>query len=330
MAWELRDRNALQHRHAGDGLRRLRFPWPACGAGAGEARLPHPRRGAPARPCRPSAAARPGRTDPRRAGQSALSGDRSRPRCATPTSSSTWSASCSSAARQTFRCRAGAGAAAVARGSRGRRAAGACVGDRRRREFRRRSTRAARPQARRRCSKPCRRPRSSAPRSCSGRRTISSTASPRWRGCQPVLPLIGGGETRFQPVFVGDVATAIADAVDGKARPGTIYELGGPEVRTFRQLMEYVLATIERRGCWCRCRSRWRSCRRCSCSSLPKPLLTPDQVTAAQRQRGVGGRDTRRAHACRARHRAGADGGDRAVLSLALPHAPASSAPGGC
>ncbi|HMJ43616.1 MAG TPA: complex I NDUFA9 subunit family protein [Pseudolabrys sp.] len=63
----------------------------------------------------------------------------------------------------------------------------------------------------------------------------------------PVLPLIGGGETKFQPVFVGDVATAIADAVDNKLRGGTIYELGGPEVKTFRELMQFVLATIERK-----------------------------------------------------------------------------------
>ena len=49
----------------------------------------------------------------------------------------------------------------------------------------------------------------------------------------PVLPLIGGGESRFQPVFVGDVARATADAVDGNARAGTIYELGGPQVKTF-------------------------------------------------------------------------------------------------
>jgi len=63
----------------------------------------------------------------------------------------------------------------------------------------------------------------------------------------PVLPLIGGGRTRFQPVFVGDVAEAIAQAVEGNARAGTIYELGGPEIRTFKELMQYVLTTIERR-----------------------------------------------------------------------------------
>ncbi|RDV04120.1 complex I NDUFA9 subunit family protein [Undibacter mobilis] len=63
----------------------------------------------------------------------------------------------------------------------------------------------------------------------------------------PVLPLIGGGKTRFQPVFVGDVATAIADAVDGRLAAGATYELGGPNVKTFKELMQYILATIERR-----------------------------------------------------------------------------------
>jgi uncharacterized protein YbjT (DUF2867 family) len=63
----------------------------------------------------------------------------------------------------------------------------------------------------------------------------------------PVLPLIGGGKTRLQPVFAGDVAEAIAKAVSGEAKPATVYELGGPEVLTFKALMEYVLATIGRR-----------------------------------------------------------------------------------
>jgi NADH dehydrogenase len=63
----------------------------------------------------------------------------------------------------------------------------------------------------------------------------------------PVLPLIGGGLTRMQPVYVGDVATAVADAVEGKTREGAIYELGGPEVLTMRQIIETILATIERK-----------------------------------------------------------------------------------
>jgi uncharacterized protein YbjT (DUF2867 family) len=63
----------------------------------------------------------------------------------------------------------------------------------------------------------------------------------------PFLPLIGGGVTRLQPVYVGDVATAVADAVDGKAREGATYELGGPEVLTMRQIMEMILRITDRR-----------------------------------------------------------------------------------
>ncbi len=62
----------------------------------------------------------------------------------------------------------------------------------------------------------------------------------------PALPLIGGGLTKLQPVYVGDVATAVADAVDGKTRPGAAYELGGPEVLTMREIMEIILDVTER------------------------------------------------------------------------------------
>jgi NADH dehydrogenase len=62
----------------------------------------------------------------------------------------------------------------------------------------------------------------------------------------PVLPLIGG-ETKMQPVYVGDVATAIADAVDGKAKAGATYELGGPEVLTMREIIEAILAITDRK-----------------------------------------------------------------------------------
>jgi uncharacterized protein YbjT (DUF2867 family) len=63
----------------------------------------------------------------------------------------------------------------------------------------------------------------------------------------PALPLIGGGLTRLQPIYVGDVATAVADAADGKAKPGGVYELGGPEVLTMREIMETILAITERK-----------------------------------------------------------------------------------
>ncbi len=57
----------------------------------------------------------------------------------------------------------------------------------------------------------------------------------------PVLPLIGGGVTRMQPVYVGDVAAAIAEAAEGRAWPGAIYELGGPEVMTLREIFTIIL-----------------------------------------------------------------------------------------
>jgi uncharacterized protein YbjT (DUF2867 family) len=63
----------------------------------------------------------------------------------------------------------------------------------------------------------------------------------------PALPLFGGGETKFQPVFVGDVAEAVALALDGHAKPGAIYELGGPETKTFRELLQFICDETQRR-----------------------------------------------------------------------------------
>ena len=62
----------------------------------------------------------------------------------------------------------------------------------------------------------------------------------------PIIPLIGG-KTRFQPVYVGDIATAIAEALDGNATAGTTYELGGPDVLTFRELLDKTLAYADHR-----------------------------------------------------------------------------------
>jgi uncharacterized protein YbjT (DUF2867 family) len=62
----------------------------------------------------------------------------------------------------------------------------------------------------------------------------------------PVLPL-AGADTRFQPVYAADVSEAIGRAVDGRVAGGQTYELGGPEVKTLRELVEYVLAVTERR-----------------------------------------------------------------------------------
>jgi uncharacterized protein YbjT (DUF2867 family) len=95
----------------------------------------------------------------------------------------------------------------------------------------------------------------------------------------PMLPLIGGGLTRMQPVYVGDVATAVADAVDGKTKPGAIYELGGPEVLTMREIMEIILATIERRRMLISLPFGLAKLKALFLQFAPGPLkLTPDQV----------------------------------------------------
>jgi uncharacterized protein YbjT (DUF2867 family) len=94
----------------------------------------------------------------------------------------------------------------------------------------------------------------------------------------PALPLVGGGETRFQPVFVGDVATAYADAVDGKIAPGTTLELGGPDVRSFKEILEYILKIVQRRRLLVPLPFPIASLAAFVLQLPPTPLLTRDQV----------------------------------------------------
>lgn len=63
----------------------------------------------------------------------------------------------------------------------------------------------------------------------------------------PVLPLIGGGRTRFQPVYVEDVVAGFATILASPVNRGETYEFGGPRVYTFRELLEFVCATIKSR-----------------------------------------------------------------------------------
>ncbi|HUX79832.1 MAG TPA: complex I NDUFA9 subunit family protein [Alphaproteobacteria bacterium] len=63
----------------------------------------------------------------------------------------------------------------------------------------------------------------------------------------PFLPLVGGGETLFQPVYVGDVADCFLKASIKREARGRTYEIGGPEIYSFKALMEYLLNTIHRK-----------------------------------------------------------------------------------
>jgi NADH dehydrogenase len=100
----------------------------------------------------------------------------------------------------------------------------------------------------------------------------------------PFLPLIGGGVTRFQPVYVGDVAAAIVAILDGAGATGEppttgrIYELGGPKVYSFRELLELLLVQIKR--CRLLLNVSWSAAKfqAAFLEKLPNPMLTRDQV----------------------------------------------------
>ncbi|AYG57793.1 complex I NDUFA9 subunit family protein [Rhizobium jaguaris] len=96
----------------------------------------------------------------------------------------------------------------------------------------------------------------------------------------PFLPLIGGGQTKFQPVYVEDVAEAVARSVDGKLKAGTTYELGGPEVLSFRQCLETTLSVINRKKSLVSLPFGLASFIGGIASAIPlvTPPITPDQV----------------------------------------------------
>jgi NADH dehydrogenase len=94
----------------------------------------------------------------------------------------------------------------------------------------------------------------------------------------PVLPLVGGGTTRFQPVYACDVAEAVVAALERPEAQGKIYELGGPAVLSFRELMELMLAEISRRRVLVTLPWALASMAALFTGLLPKPQLTRDQV----------------------------------------------------
>jgi len=94
----------------------------------------------------------------------------------------------------------------------------------------------------------------------------------------PALPLIGGGRTLFQPVFVSDVAAAIVTALDDPHAQAKTYELGGPTVYSFRQLMEIMLGVIDRKRLLVPLPFWMAFLKSIFLQLMPKPLLTPDQV----------------------------------------------------
>lgn len=114
----------------------------------------------------------------------------------------------------------------------------------------------------------------------------------------PALPLIGGGATKFQPVYCDDVALCVVRALEMEAARGRVFELGGPSVYSFRELMEYILKTIDRQRLLIPVPFPIASLMGLGgeiAGALPfvEPFLTRDQVTLLRRDNvaGAGGTD---------------------------------------
>ncbi|HEX6141481.1 MAG TPA: complex I NDUFA9 subunit family protein [Geminicoccaceae bacterium] len=104
----------------------------------------------------------------------------------------------------------------------------------------------------------------------------------------PALPLIGGGRTRFQPVYVGDVADAVLAGLTSPDAVGQTYELGGPRIYTFEELMRWLLRTIDRKRFLVPISFDLARLQGRILEHLPEPPLTRDQVELLKHDNVVG------------------------------------------
>jgi NADH dehydrogenase len=133
----------------------------------------------------------------------------------------------------------------------------------------------------------------------------------------PIVPVLGGGRTKMQPVYVGDLARAIANAAAGAGQPGTIYEIGGPEVQSFRTIMEDTSRWAGRQSGFVNVPFWMIKIPALAMSILPNMLrpITPDQVRLLQLDNVVSAE-------------AEAEGRTLAALGVAQPQAAAAVVPG--
>ncbi|MDB2414713.1 complex I NDUFA9 subunit family protein [Rickettsiales bacterium] len=94
----------------------------------------------------------------------------------------------------------------------------------------------------------------------------------------PVIPLFGGGKSQFQPVYVADVAQAIVKSINMPKTNGKIYELGGPKIYSFKELMELVLKYTKRKCLLISIPFSLATIQAFFMELMPNPLLTRDQV----------------------------------------------------
>ncbi len=103
----------------------------------------------------------------------------------------------------------------------------------------------------------------------------------------PVMPVISGG-TRFQPVYVGDVADAVMAALADPATEGRTYELAGPKVWTFRELLSWILEVTDRKRCMVEVPAGLARLQAAILEHLPGKLLTRDQLQMLSRDNVAG------------------------------------------
>lgn len=113
----------------------------------------------------------------------------------------------------------------------------------------------------------------------------------RLAGIAPALPLIGGGTTRFQPVWVGDVAEAVTAALGDPAAAGRTYELGGPRTYSFADLLRLILRVIGKKRMLVTVPWAWAERLAAVAEAVPvgAPALSRDQVILLRRDNVVSG-----------------------------------------
>jgi uncharacterized protein YbjT (DUF2867 family) len=105
----------------------------------------------------------------------------------------------------------------------------------------------------------------------------------------PVLPLIGGGTTKFQPVFVGDVAAGLSELLKRSETAGNTYEFGGMQVYSLKVLLELLLAALNRQRILIPIPLALAELQAGLLELLPNPPLTRDQVTLLKTDKVVSG-----------------------------------------
>jgi uncharacterized protein YbjT (DUF2867 family) len=105
----------------------------------------------------------------------------------------------------------------------------------------------------------------------------------------PVLPLIGGGATKFQPVFVDDMTTGLAELLKRPDTAGKTYEFGGPQVYSFKELLELLMAALNRQRVLLPIPFALAEMQAALLELLPNPPLTRDQVRLLKTDKIVSG-----------------------------------------